>query len=142
MGETLSAKDAYAIGQAFGTLVLQAEPRGRVCVGRDGRLSSPELEGALVEGLLSTGAGVVSIGLGPTPMLYFAQKLMGAAGAIQVTGSHNPPDHNGFKMMLCNKPFFGEAIPTRTRWGSSRRPWPARGLTSGWPSTATATAWA
>ena len=110
MGETLSAKDAHAIGQAFGTLVLQAEPRGRVCVGRDGRLSCPELEGALVEGLLSTGAGVVSIGLGPTPMLYFAQKLIGAAGAIQVTGSHNPPDHNGFKMMLGGKPFFGEAI--------------------------------
>jgi len=109
VGATLSAADARAIGQGFGTLVRE---RGghEVCVGRDGRLSSPELAAALIDGLVATGCRVRAIGLGPTPMLYFAAKLREADGAIMVTGSHNPADHNGFKMVLGGKPFFGPDI--------------------------------
>ncbi|ABC24641.1 phosphomannomutase (plasmid) [Rhodospirillum rubrum ATCC 11170] len=110
IGETLSTADARAIGQAFGTMVREEGRETRVCVGRDGRLSSPELEEAVVEGLLASGTAVIRIGLGPTPMLYFAQKTLGTAGAIQITGSHNPPNHNGFKMMKGGKPFFGDGI--------------------------------
>lgn len=110
VGETLSVDDARAIGRAFGTLAREKDPRGGVCVGRDGRLSSPDLETALVEGLLAAGVTVTRIGIGPTPMLYYAQKHLSSTGAIQVTGSHNPPNHNGFKMMLEGKPFFGADI--------------------------------
>ena len=82
----------------------------RVAVGRDGRLSSPDLEAALVEGLAAAGIHVVRIGLGPSPMLYHAERTLGVDGAIQVTGSHNPIDDNGFKMVLRHRPFFGEDI--------------------------------
>jgi phosphomannomutase len=69
-------------------------------VGYDGRLSSPMLEAALVEGLTGRGVDVLRIGLGPTPMLYFAVHHLKADGGMMITGSHNPPDYNGFKMML------------------------------------------
>lgn len=109
VGETLFAADAEAIGRAFGTLVVRN--RGRVvCVGYDGRLSSPELEAALVRGLVATGVEVRRIGRGPTPMLYYAAHTMGADGGIMVTGSHNPPTHNGFKMVFGGKPFFADQI--------------------------------
>ncbi len=109
VGETLDAEDARAIGQAFGTLL--ARPEGaKVMVGYDGRLSSPLLEAALVEGLVATGAEVHRVGRGPTPMLYFAGKTAVADGAIMITGSHNPPNHNGFKMVRDGASFFGEAI--------------------------------
>ncbi len=109
VGQTLFPADARRIGQAFGTLVRQ-EGGKTVCVGRDGRLSGPDLCGALVEGLVEVGITVRRIGVGPTPMLYFASVVRGADGAIMVTGSHNPPDHNGFKMVLGNRPFFGADI--------------------------------
>ncbi|MBZ0325911.1 MAG: phosphomannomutase, partial [Alphaproteobacteria bacterium] len=109
VGETLNAADATAIGRAFGTIVAEAGG-GAVCVGYDGRLSSPELEAALVEGLTAAGVDAWRIGLGPTPMLYFATRKLEAAGGIMITGSHNPPDQNGFKMMLGKKPFYGEQI--------------------------------
>lgn len=109
VGQTLSGKDARAIGQAFGTLVRR-NGGSRVAVGYDGRLSSPELEAALVEGLVSTGVTALRVGLGPTPMLYFAVYHLEADGGIMVTGSHNPPDFNGFKMMMGRKPFYGAAI--------------------------------
>jgi phosphomannomutase len=109
VGETLSADDAEAIGRAFGTIVSRTGST-EVCVGRDGRLSSPELAGALIEGLQASGMDVVQIGLGPTPMLYYAVNVLRAGGGIMVTGSHNPPDHNGFKMMLGQKAFFGQDI--------------------------------
>ncbi|MTJ82177.1 MAG: phosphomannomutase/phosphoglucomutase [Telmatospirillum sp.] len=109
VGETLFPADAEAIGRAFGTLVVR---RGgtTVCVGYDGRLSSPDLEAALVSGLVSTGVTVRRLGRGPTPMLYFAAHTLGADGGIMVTGSHNPPNHNGFKMVLGGKPFFADQI--------------------------------
>jgi phosphomannomutase len=109
VGQTLGEADAYAVGRGFGTVVRRAGG-SLVTVGRDGRTSSPVLETALVDGLLASGVDVVRIGLGPTPMLYFSVYELGADGGIMLTGSHNPPDHNGFKMMLKDRPFFGADI--------------------------------
>lgn len=109
IGETLSAADAYAIGRALGT-VCRTNGGTTACVGRDGRLSSPELEAATVRGLADCGLAVTRVGLGPTPMLYYAQKARQADVAVMITGSHNPPSHNGFKMMMAGKPFFGPDI--------------------------------
>lgn len=109
VGETLGEADAYAIGSAFASLVQEKGGR-RVAVGRDGRLSSPTLEAALVEGFVSQGVDVLRIGLGPTPMLYFAVNTCDVDGGVMVTGSHNPANYNGFKMMIGKKPFFGQDI--------------------------------
>ena len=109
VGETLLEADAFAIGRVFGSIVSDAGGK-RVAVGRDGRLSSPALEAKLIEGLVASGMDVVSIGLGPTPMLYFTAFTENTDGAVMVTGSHNPSNYNGFKMMLGKKPFFGPAI--------------------------------
>jgi len=109
VGETLHAADAYALGQAFGTHVKRAGG-SRVCVGYDGRVSSPELSTRLMEGIASTGIDVINVGLGATPMLYFSVFELDADGGVMVTGSHNPPNYNGFKMMMGKKPCFGEAI--------------------------------
>ncbi|MCD8520296.1 MAG: hypothetical protein LRY57_03210 [Alphaproteobacteria bacterium] len=112
IGKTLSEEDAHALGLAFGTYVKRESLMDHpiIYVGYDGRLSSPGLAAALSEGLQKTGAKVVNIGLGPTPMLYFSVKeYLGDAG-IMVTGSHNPPDYNGFKMMLQKKGVYGDTI--------------------------------
>ncbi|CAA7620187.1 Phosphomannomutase [Candidatus Terasakiella magnetica] len=109
VGETLFTADAKAIGQAFGTRVRRNGGHV-VCIGWDGRLSSPEMAEALAEGLMAAGCAVRRVGRGPTPMLYFAAKVRDADGGIMVTGSHNPPNHNGFKMVLAGKPFFGADI--------------------------------
>ena len=107
IGETLGADDARAIGRSFATVVRRAGGTG-VAVGYDGRISSPMLEHALVEGLTAGGIDVVRIGLGPTPMLYFAEaSLEEVQGGIQITGSHNPANHNGFKLVFEGRPFFG-----------------------------------
>jgi len=109
VGETLSPADARVVGRTFATIVRRTGGR-RICVGRDGRLSSPELARAVIEGVRAAGVDVVSLGLGPTPMTYFAVHELDTEG-IQVTGgSHNPPSHNGFKMMLGKASFFGERI--------------------------------
>lgn len=109
VGETLSTADARAIGRAFGTVVRR---RGgtKVAVGYDGRLSSPDMAAALAEGLNASGVTVLRIGLGPTPMLYFAAQTLAVDGGIMVTGSHNPSAYNGFKMVLGKASFFGEDI--------------------------------
>jgi phosphomannomutase len=109
VGKTLFAADAHAVGRAFAATVA-GTGGNRIAVGYDGRLTSPELEAALVEGLSEGGIDVVRIGRGPTPMLYFAAATLGVDGGIMVTGSHNPPDHNGFKLVLGGKAFYGEAI--------------------------------
>ncbi|MCS6931980.1 MAG: phosphomannomutase/phosphoglucomutase [Acetobacteraceae bacterium] len=109
VGKTLSEADAFAIGRCFGSVVARAGGR-TVAVGYDGRLSSPALEASLVAGLLACGLEVIRIGCGPTPMLYYAARTLPADGGVMVTGSHNPPDYNGFKMVLANKPFFGKDI--------------------------------
>ncbi len=109
VGKTLHPADAFAIGRVFGSVV--AGQGGRtVAVGYDGRLSSPDLEPELVRGLVASGMEVLRIGRGPTPMLYYAAISQHADGGVMVTGSHNPPDYNGFKMVLGNKPFFGRQI--------------------------------
>ena len=110
VGETLFAEDAYAIGCHFPHFLNSQRRQPRIAVGRDGRLSAPQLHAALIEGLKQAGAEVIDIGLGPTPMLYFADRWLECDGAIQVTGSHNPPDHNGFKMVAGHKSFYGEQI--------------------------------
>lgn len=109
VGQTLTEADARAVGRAFGTVVVRGGGT-TACVGYDGRLSSPALEAAMVEGLVSTGLRVLRIGLGPTPMLYFATRDRGADAGIMITGSHNPPDYNGIKMMLGKGPVYGDMI--------------------------------
>ena len=110
IGETLGAEDARAIGRAFGTLLARAGGK-TVAVGYDGRVSSPMLEHALVEGLAASGCDVVRIGMGPTPMLYYAEASSEQVdGGIQITGSHNPANYNGFKMVFQGRPFFGADI--------------------------------
>ena len=110
VGKNLDEAIAYQVGRRF-AICTQAESKGPVVVGRDGRLSSQKLADAVIAGIRVRGSDVIDIGVGPTPMLYFAvQQLEGAAGGIMVTGSHNPPEDNGFKMTLKTRPFFGSDI--------------------------------
>ena len=109
IGETLGEADAYAIGRGFGTLIARAGG-SRVVVGYDGRISSPILEAALVKGLNESGIHAVRVGEGPTPMLYYAECVLEVDGGIQITGSHNPANYNGFKMVFQHAPFFGQDI--------------------------------
>ena len=109
VGETLSDADSRAIGRSFGTMIRRAGG-SRVAVGYDGRTSSPVLEAALVEGLNAAGVDAVRIGLGPTPMLYYAEAVLEVDGGIEITGSHNPANYNGFKMVFQHGPFFGSDI--------------------------------
>ncbi len=108
--QSLKPEDATAIGRAFAKCLTNKFLGKKVVVGQDGRLSSPTLSKALIDGLVDGGADVTDIGCGPTPMLYFAATHLDADGAIQVTGSHNPPTHNGFKMVMGGKSFFGAEI--------------------------------
>ena len=109
VGDTLSEADARALGKSYAALAI-AEGAKRIAVGRDGRLHSPALEAALIDGLTQSGLDVVQVGMGPSPMLYFAVATLGVDGGIQVTGSHNPADYNGFKMLLNGRSVFGEEI--------------------------------
>lgn len=113
VGDTLTADDARAIGRSFGTIVrraAKASDRPRVAVGYDGRDSSPGFETELVAGLNEAGVDAVRVGVGPTPMLYYSVYELGCDGGVMITGSHNPPAYNGFKMMLSDRPFFGADI--------------------------------
>ncbi|MBN8845530.1 MAG: phosphomannomutase/phosphoglucomutase [Sphingomonadales bacterium] len=109
VGDTLSAADAYAIGRSFATLIARSGG-ARIAVGYDGRLSSPMLADALIDGINAAGIDALNVGLGPTPMLYYAASTQDVDGGIQITGSHNPPDYNGFKMVFQGRPFFGADI--------------------------------
>jgi len=111
VGDTLSEKDARAIGRSFATLIARAGGK-RIAVGYDGRLSSPMLAEALIDGINSAGIDALNVGLGPTPMLYYAASTEDVDGGIQITGSHNPPDYNGFKFVMQGRPFFGADILT------------------------------
>lgn len=121
IGETLGTEDARAIGRGFATMLrreIGLDERLKVVVGYDGRVSSPLLEHALVEGLNASGVDVVRIGLGATPMLYYAEASADdVAGGIQITGSHNPANYNGFKMVMQGRPFFGADIQELGRLG-------------------------
>jgi phosphomannomutase len=105
---TLTEEVAEALGKAFGT-AAQAEGETTVAVGRDGRLSGPALSQALIRGLVATGLEVLDVGMVTTPMLYFAASTLCRSG-IQVTGSHNPKDYNGFKMVLAGRAIYGDEI--------------------------------
>ena len=112
IGETLGADDARAIGRGFASMLREAGGK-TVAVGYDGRISSPMLEHALIEGLTGSGCDVVRIGIGPTPMLYYVAATRaghGCRSGIQVTGSHNPKDYNGFKMVLAGRAIHGDEI--------------------------------
>ncbi|MDP3191334.1 phosphomannomutase/phosphoglucomutase [Rhodoferax sp.] len=110
---TIDASVAQALGRAFGTVALR-EGQTTVAVGRDGRLSGPDLSAALMRGLAEAGVEVIDIGLATTPMLYFAANTLCNSG-IQVTGSHNPKDYNGFKMVLAGRAIYGDEIQALRR---------------------------
>jgi phosphomannomutase/phosphoglucomutase len=107
--ETLTVSAVTAIGRALGTVVLERS-ESTIVVGRDGRLSGETFRRALCEGVLSTGCNVVDIGMVPTPVLYFATQYLKIPSGVMITGSHNPPDYNGLKMMVGGKSLYGEGI--------------------------------
>jgi phosphomannomutase/phosphoglucomutase len=109
LDSTLDAGIARKIGQAFGAAAL-AKGERKVVIGRDGRLSGPSLAAALAEGLREAGVDVIDLGMVATPMVYFATNVLDAHSGIMVTGSHNPPDYNGFKMVLAGEAIYGDAI--------------------------------
>lgn len=107
--QTLFNKDAFFVGKAFGSF-LSKNGKKKISVACDGRVSSPELKAQLINALVESGMDVIDVGVGPTPMLYFSVYHLNCDAGIMVTGSHNPKDHNGFKMTLKDRPFFGEDI--------------------------------
>jgi phosphomannomutase len=119
IGQTLSTADAYQLGRSYATFAQKNGLHGAVAIGRDGRLSSPELSNALIKGLLESGYDVIDIGLVPTPALYYASYTQNVIGGIMVTGSHNPPNHNGFKMVMNKASVYGDDINTLGKIASS-----------------------
>ena len=109
VGKTLTAEAVRAIGQALGSEAIR-RGQSAVAVGRDGRMSGPELSSALAEGLNAAGIDVYDIGRVPTPLAYFAAYELGCHSAVSVTGSHNPPDYNGLKLVLGGETLHGEQI--------------------------------
>ncbi len=109
VGQSLNAEDARALAMALAT-ATKRKGGSRVAVGRDGRLSSPELAAAVVDGITACGVEAIDVGLGPTPMLYFAIHHLDADSGIMITGSHNPPGDNGFKMAWKDGPIYGATI--------------------------------
>lgn len=109
MNKTLNSEIAYWVGRAIGAESL-ANDEPNVAVARDGRLSSPELSKALIKGLLESGCNVTDIGMVPTPVLYFATNTLQARSGVMLTGSHNPPDYNGFKVVIAGDTLSGERI--------------------------------
>ncbi|MFL6725700.1 MAG: phosphoglucomutase/phosphomannomutase PgmG [Sphingomicrobium sp.] len=109
VGSTLKEDDAYALGRSFAALARDEGAR-RIAVGRDGRTHSGMLEAALIRGLIEGGVDAVLTGMGPSPMLYFATHYLDVDGGIQVTGSHNPANYNGFKLLLNGRSVFGQEI--------------------------------
>jgi len=109
VGDTLTEADAYGLGRTYAATARDEGAR-RIAVGRDGRTHSGMLEAALVRGLTEGGVDVVLTGMGPSPMLYFATYYLDVDGGIQVTGSHNPSNYNGFKLLLKGRSVFGQEI--------------------------------
>ncbi len=107
--QTLFVEDAFFVGKAFASFLLKSGLK-KIVIACDGRVSSPDLKAELSRGLLESGLEVIDIGVGPTPMLYFAVYHLNCVAGIMVTGSHNPKDHNGFKMTLADRPFYGDDI--------------------------------
>ena len=109
VGEDLTPDCVYLIGKAIGSAARQAGDT-HIVVGRDGRLSGPGITSALCEGLVETGINVIDIGMAPTPLVYFANHWLKTGASVAVTGSHNPPDYNGFKVMIQGDTLHGDAI--------------------------------
>src|SRR3546814_18398658 len=109
VGDTLSDKDAYAIGRSFATMIRRAGGKS-VAVGYDGRLSSPMLADALIAGINAAGIDALNVGLGPTPMLSYAASTEDVDGGIQINGSHHTPAYNGLKMVFQGRHFFGSDL--------------------------------
>src|SRR5258706_799477 len=109
VGRTLTPAIVRAVGRALGTL---ARERGAptFAVGRDGRLSGPELSDAVMDAMLAWGASAVDIGMAPTPVTYFAAHHLGCGSCVSVTGSHNPPDYNGLKVVIGGDTLYGDDI--------------------------------
>ena len=110
VNKDLTENTAYTIGRTFGHVVCSQFNKKTIVVGYDGRLTSPKLHLSLSQGLMESGANVISVGMGPTPMVYFAHNSLKTNAAIMVTGSHNPSEYNGFKMVLDQHSFFAENI--------------------------------
>ena len=110
VGDNINENTAYTIGRTFGYIVKSKLESNTIATGYDGRLTSPKLHNALCEGLKDSGTKVLSIGMGPTPMTYFAHYHLDVDAVIMVTGSHNPSEYNGFKMVLNKTSFFAEDI--------------------------------
>jgi phosphomannomutase/phosphoglucomutase len=106
---SLTADTVRQIGMALGTEAISHGVQS-IVIGRDGRLSGPALAGALADGITSTGTNVVDIGRVPTPMTYFAAHELGTGSCVSVTGSHNPPEYNGLKMVLAGQTLYGDMI--------------------------------
>jgi phosphomannomutase/phosphoglucomutase len=122
VGRTLDPAIVHAIGQALGTLALEHQ-RDTLVIGRDGRLSGPELARALADGIRASGAHVIDVGMVATPMTYFAAHHLGTQCSVMVTGSHNPPDYNGLKMVIDGATLSGagiQALKTRIESGDLR----------------------
>ena len=117
VGKSLTAEGVRAIGQALGSELLERKggARGEIAVGRDGRLSGPELARALMEGIRASGVDVAEIGMFATPVAYFAAHELGCGSAVAVTGSHNPPEYNGLKMVLAGTTLAGEDVQNLRR---------------------------
>ncbi|MFP4474090.1 MAG: phosphomannomutase/phosphoglucomutase [Desulfatibacillaceae bacterium] len=109
IGEDFTVDEAHALGRAMGTWLARRE-KTRIALGRDCRLTSPEVAGRLCDGLMESGCAVISIGVCPTPVLYFAIRHLEADGGVMVTASHNPPEYNGFKICSGTESVFGEQI--------------------------------
>jgi phosphomannomutase/phosphoglucomutase len=110
VGDDLTEEAARALGGAYAALLRERGVSGEVAVGRDNRPSGTALRNALVRGLTEAGANVVDIGVVPTPLLYWSLHQLGVAGGIQITGSHNPPEYNGFKLCLGTESLHGHDI--------------------------------
>src|SRR5258708_5319096 len=113
VGKSLTREGVRLIGQALGSELLDRSSGGgrrEIAVGRDGRISGPELAGALMEGIRASGVDVAEIGMFATPVAYFAAHELGCGSAVAVTGSHNPPEYNGLKMVLAGTTLAGEDV--------------------------------
>ena len=109
VGRSLTPDIVRAIGRGLGTLAREAK-RPAIAIGRDGRLSGPELSAALADGIRAAGTDVIDIGMVVTPMTYFASYALDTGSSVMVTGSHNPPDYNGLKMVIDGETLAGDAI--------------------------------
>ena len=110
VGSNLNENTAYTIGRTFGFVIKSRSSSSTIVTGFDGRLTSPKLHQALCEGLKHAGTKIINVGMGPTPMIYFAHYHFNSDAAVMVTGSHNPSDYNGFKMVFNKNSFYADEI--------------------------------